>query len=298
MAAKPKKHDAAEGERQRVCFVISPIGGDSTDTRRALEGLMDAVIEPTLRELGFKVEVAHRISRTGSITNQVIELLLSADLVVANLTELNPNVMYELAVRHAARKAVVTIAHHDTRLPFDIADQRTIFYRNDMAGVPELRRALAAAAEEALNDTEPDNPVYRAAQTQVMREVAPTDDQRFLLDRIDRVEGLIRQLFDIRTPGLTATGNTGERTRGTLATFKASDRDTAELIRKAFTHHPSTVDIALMKSSKADHYYVDVVFSRSVPENVVATLGEQLEADYDLQKGSIILEGVSAVPSL
>lgn len=196
MSTKPKKHLADGGGAApdaKICFVISPIGDDSTPVRRALEGLMDAVIEPTLIESGYKVEVAHRISRSGSITNQVIELLLSADLVVANLTELNPNVMYELGVRHAARRPVVTIAEYGTRLPFDVADQRTVFYRNDMAGVPELRSALKSAAAEALLDNEPDNPVYRAAEGKVMRDVTTGDTDRFILDRLDRIEVLIRR---------------------------------------------------------------------------------------------------------
>jgi hypothetical protein len=197
VAAKPKKEEAAaEGDRQRVCFVVTPIGAETSATRRSIDGLVDAVIEPTLVDIGLKVIVAHRMTNPGSITNQVIELLLSADLVVANLTELNPNVMYELAVRHAARKPVVTIAEVGTALPFDIRDERTIEYRNDMAGVLELRRALINAAEKALTETEPDNPVYRAAQMQVMREVTPTNPQDFLLNRIDSLEALMRQTAD------------------------------------------------------------------------------------------------------
>lgn len=286
MAAKPKKEPAADGEKQPVCFVISPIGGDSTDTRRALEGLMDAVIEPTLRELGFKVEVAHRISRTGSITNQVIELLLSADLVVANLTELNPNVMYELAVRHAARKPVVTIAHADTRLPFDIADQRTIFYRNDMAGVPELRRSLAAAVEEALNDAEPDNPVYRAAQIKVMREVAPTDDRQFIFDKLARLEELVRQWgTDNEHDGLRSA-----RRERMFALYQVHGTETtAKETAGTILGMTNTKHIFIKKGDLVNQWDVAIVFNEGIPESLARDMARYSEMAMRFETGTVTL---------
>lgn len=80
-----------------------------------------------------------------------------------------------------------------TRLPFDVAGERTIFYTNDMAGVPELAAKLRVMADAAINDETPDNPIYRGAKSLIMREVAPTDADRFLLDRLDRLEVLISE---------------------------------------------------------------------------------------------------------
>ena len=115
-----KKHDpqptadAADQEPTRKsCFVICPIGKSDSLTRRATNGLLDDVIIPVCSTLGFDTVAAHRIEESGDITTQIVQRLLNCDLVVCNLTDLNPNVMYELAIRHAVRRPVVIIAHED-----------------------------------------------------------------------------------------------------------------------------------------------------------------------------------------
>jgi len=87
-------------QRRKKAFCVTPIGQEGSDTRRATDGLLEAALRPICEELSIDLEVAHEIAAPGSITGQIIGRLLGADLVLVNLTELNPNVMYELAVRH------------------------------------------------------------------------------------------------------------------------------------------------------------------------------------------------------
>ena len=140
------------------CFIITPIGDDTDPIRRHIEGIIDAALRPALEDK-YDLVVAHRISEPGSITKQIITEIYSAKLVVANLTNRNPNVMYELALRHSLGKPVIMIAEKGTPLPSDIVMERTIFYQNDARGVIELRESIAAAEKEIDYD-KTESPIY------------------------------------------------------------------------------------------------------------------------------------------
>lgn len=140
------------------CFIITPIGDDTDPIRRHIEGIIDAALRPALEDK-YDLVVAHRISEPGSITKQIITEIYSAKLVVANLTNRNPNVMYELALRYSLGKPVIMIAEKGTPLPSDIVMERTIFYQNDARGVIELRENIAAAEKEIDYD-KIESPIY------------------------------------------------------------------------------------------------------------------------------------------
>lgn len=177
-----------EKSQNKNCFIISPLGSEDSETRRKADGLINSVLKPILSATGYKAIAPHEIDTPGSITRQVIQHLLEDDLVIANLTELNPNVMYELAVRHAKRLPVVCLVERGTKLPFDIATERTIFYDNDMAGVEILKPKLTKAIKEAIEEFEPDNPIYRVVNDSIMREVTAKDDaQSYILNRLDEI---------------------------------------------------------------------------------------------------------------
>lgn len=189
----------------RKAFVITPIGATDSTIRRSTDGLLQAVIKPVLTSLDLVVSVAHEISEPGSITHQVIRHLLDDNIVLANLTGLNPNVMYELAIRHSARLPVVIIAEIGTTLPFDVADERTVYFVNDMAGVEEFKPRLEQAVLQAMQGPEPTNPIYRVIAANIMREVKATGEvDKFILDRLESLDEKMAAISQRRIPATEA----------------------------------------------------------------------------------------------
>ena len=108
------------------CFVISPIGEVGSNTRERADEILDFVSRPACAEVGFSVERSDSIDEPGRITRQIVQRLVSDDNVGADLTGLNPNVFYELAIRHAIRKWAIHLYEDSTEIPFDIRDIRAI----------------------------------------------------------------------------------------------------------------------------------------------------------------------------
>jgi tetratricopeptide (TPR) repeat protein len=113
------------------CFVAMPFGiKEGID----FNGVYADLIKPALEGAGFEVFRADEETRAGEIRKDMFQELLLADLVVADLSIDNPNVWYELGVRHALRaRGVIQILTGRERIPFDIATDRALRYRTTEA---------------------------------------------------------------------------------------------------------------------------------------------------------------------
>ena len=116
----------------------------------------DDYIKPALEGKGFEVFRADEETRAGSILTDMFQELLLADLVVADLSIDNPNVWYELGVRHALRaRGVVLIQCQRDYQPFDVYTDRKLQYHikdgvPDPAFLDEDKRKLAAMALDTM----------------------------------------------------------------------------------------------------------------------------------------------------
>jgi hypothetical protein len=154
-----------QNDWQKICFYITPIGDDASEQRRHSDLFLSTLVEPALAEFDLTVVRADQIGKPGMITAQVIEYIVRSRLVISDLSYHNPNVFYELALRHACRLPTVQLIRVADLIPFDLEQFRTI--RVDTTDiyslVPKLdvyRSEIAAQVRQVLSDPDAvDNPV-------------------------------------------------------------------------------------------------------------------------------------------
>lgn len=200
---------AAENEKPIQVFVASPIGSPGTDSHRDALTTLNYVIRKALTEPRWKVLRADFETAPDSISQGVVRRILESDLIVVDLSDHNPNVFYELAIAHCYRKPVVLIAAKGTRIPFDVADQRTIFYDlTSPESVDNARTHLLAAANHALKSPDalvtPLTNMQRLTEITTRIEAGDSDQLTDLLEnvatRLSRIERAVTGARSRRNP--------------------------------------------------------------------------------------------------
>jgi hypothetical protein len=163
---------------KKNCFVICPIGEEGSADREHSDLVLKHIITPVLDSLGFEATRADEITSPGIITNQIIDLLIEAPLVIADLTNENPNVYYELAVRHAIGKPCIHIIKMGQPIPFDNSGVRATTYDFRVDHADRAREALKSQIQSITQgEHQPDNPITTAKRyNQLKKKITSSED--------------------------------------------------------------------------------------------------------------------------
>jgi hypothetical protein len=146
-----------------VCFVVSPIGPENSEIRKWADQTFRHLVAPAAESHGFESIRADHEDRAGIITTHIIQRLINSELVIADLTWRNPNVFYELALRHVTRRPLVQIIRAEETIPFDVQGMRTIkFELNDPDYLAAARKQLDAAILAVKDEDALETPVSQA----------------------------------------------------------------------------------------------------------------------------------------
>ena len=255
MTAKDAKPIQQTNASKKRCFVIGPIGNVESETRRNANNLFLGLIKPAIETFGSEFELirADQITDPGSITEQVITAVIDADLVIADLSEHNPNAFYELGIRHAVQKPVIHVIGVNDEIPFDTKDYRTIrFNPLSIEGMQAVQNDLRAQIKAIFQDGyKVSNPITLALGTKDVRLSGDPKD-KIVSDLAEEVRSLSLRLEEIETTSERSRGlrRMDEQLRAVESTLfgraTVSSGPTTELKKKLL------IDALMGKSSSAD----------------------------------------------
>lgn len=126
-----------------TCFVIMPFGG-------YFDSYYSDIYKPAIETVGLCAKRADDLYRPSTIIQDIWTYTKEAKLVIADLTDKNPNVFYELGLAHALAKPAILITNSMMDIPFDLRALRVIEYDKNL---PNWGQILKAKIESAIKET-------------------------------------------------------------------------------------------------------------------------------------------------
>ncbi|OBR36272.1 hypothetical protein A9199_08340 [Donghicola sp. JL3646] len=160
--------------------------------------VMRHLLEPELAA-EFEIVRADLINSPGDINQDIIVRLHKSDLVVADLTDQNANVMWEVGLRHAFNKPIVTICKSDQKFPFDLISHRHIKYDlTDPDKLDQSRAQIKRFVESAMKQKRYVGPVAAAlGMATFQRE--DVDAANVLLSMEDKLDEISSQVLELNS---------------------------------------------------------------------------------------------------
>jgi hypothetical protein len=168
------------GKMDERAFVIQQIGAKDSPVRRRADEIYEDIIVPAVRDAGLEAYRADRDLTPGAITPKMLEALLTARVVIADLTGHNPNVFYELGITHSFARPLISIADSSDSLPFDAKDERVIQlgeyppsglgHRQVKSAINSLRESLGIVLDDNYS---PPSPLRDVAINRSIDQLAP-----------------------------------------------------------------------------------------------------------------------------
>lgn len=159
-------------DNKKTCFVVMGFGKKTAYTKEQkprvldLDATYEAIIEPAVTEAGLRCVRADTMLNAGMIDTRMYEMLLRADLIVADISTGNVNAVYELGVRHSLRPYTTILMQEDqAAFHFDLSHVATFTYHHmgDDIGSREAeakREALRHLIVQIMARPTRDSPVY------------------------------------------------------------------------------------------------------------------------------------------
>jgi len=139
------KSQSRRTSTSRDLFVIMPFSGTKSCTEDQWTEIFENVFLPAAEDAGLACSRAR--PGTGSLIKSIVERLRTSYIVLADITDANPNVFYELGVRHSLSKRTIIVAQSASHIPSDLRGYWSLSYGTSPRQVMAFREALVEIVE-------------------------------------------------------------------------------------------------------------------------------------------------------
>lgn len=145
----------------RTCFVIMPFSTTASCTKEEWTLIYEALFKPAIEGAGLDYECRRSVATRGNIVVSILQELKDAYVVLADLSDHNVNVFYELGVRHSLKDRTILVAQNEDDIPFDLRAYAYHIYdwRTEEGKEALANRITKLLSEIDSNPDRPDNPI-------------------------------------------------------------------------------------------------------------------------------------------
>lgn len=193
-------------EKNEQCFVIMPISDQGDYHKGHFTKVYEQIFKPAIMEAGYEPYRVDEDKISNPIINKIFQAVQNCPMALCDLSNRNPNVLYELGLRQAYDKPVVLVQDDKTQRIFDVSGINTVQYSSERLyeNVIEARKKITEAILSTKEGKE--NSIVKI----VKAEVASMNVKEFSQE--DRMEVMMNSLMsDIKEIKTIARGSRGER---------------------------------------------------------------------------------------
>lgn len=315
--------DESIAESSLTCFIIGPIGNKHAEigspdrvTYEESLGVMAEVIEPACAHHALTAVRADTLGRPGEITEQIFRRLSKDDVVIADVTGANANVMYELGLRHTRDKLTVQLGEYG-RLPFDVNTIRTIQFSRSAIGLiharDELIQVLAAGlggdydpvtATRVWNETAsptgtavPDDTAENKSDDQSEGDSQEATERGFLdimVEAEEQGEALPEALAEL-AECVGAMGELAQQTTDQMSRSDSAGKGMRGRLQVATKYADNLNSIAVRLEAGVDHYMSVLTSVSGGSLALIAAMEEDPEALAEGQEFGLLIRQMAAV---
>ena len=146
--------------KKKLCFVIMPFSSTKRWTSEKWTEIFANVHKPAITGSRFSYRCERSKIRTGAFIKDILTQLNQADVVLADLTDMNANVFYELGVRHTLRNRTILVSQTMDDVPSDLKQYGVIIYDTTPKGVAEYKNKIKDVLKDIRDKpSRSDNPI-------------------------------------------------------------------------------------------------------------------------------------------